>query len=503
MFTGDAFNDIIMSDMFQANIESISFIVQFVDGIFTRYITFIAFLIISLALLRNVLTGLYCTFPRLFDWIAEKKAAVQNKGSGSTFGIFFSILAFFIPNIRPLCITERDGEDHNIHAGYYFTKALWEGTVAIVVGTVIYNGYYREILSIGSRIGAHVLKNYVLVVDYAKLIDDAVNTGQQYTFSYNDKTAGGKERNALNKAVYDAVMNYYDNEIRDTNTRAVVGQNVERIVEQYMRAAAVQPAVANATDFWSLMGHDEFRMSQQVSVVPNQPNNMTMDNLDPSWRVVQFSFPVSDINVSTPRTPETSSWCNVIVSFKHVDVKVSNVLCKVDAHVLVTKEVDVSTKKNRTAIYLPPGAAAASATLYIENIAFTSTGTVSNYNRYEANEDAYQKLAGKTTSNHTEIRYQTAIVKDLIIANGTVSEFPKGAGYYARNVEGTSLNDWKDSWTLDELRMSTINKDQKPGTDGEYQEPARYTPASESTGGSAKVGLPGEEGLNEFSESTP
>ena len=63
----NAVNDIIMSSEFEGATEAVESIVGVIDGGFAFFISIIAFFIISVALLRNVLAGAYVAFPIFWD----------------------------------------------------------------------------------------------------------------------------------------------------------------------------------------------------------------------------------------------------------------------------------------------------------------------------------------------------------------------------------------------------------------------------------------------------
>ena len=76
----NAVADILNNQRYEGAIESIQSVTEIVDTGFTMFITFIAFFIISAAMLRNVLAGAYCAFPKFWDKVDAAHKEVQDSG---------------------------------------------------------------------------------------------------------------------------------------------------------------------------------------------------------------------------------------------------------------------------------------------------------------------------------------------------------------------------------------------------------------------------------------
>lgn len=396
-----------------------------------------------MALLRNALTGLYCTFPKFFDKLSDSKSNLSEKRN-QNLGIIFWILSLFIPNVKPLCDI---AEDKKGSPAYFFTKALWQGTIAVVIGTTIYNGYYRDLIGIGANLGAHIMSEYILAIDFNSFFDDIAHTGAKYSFAYNEAAPGGKERTALAKTVYDSIMNYYKNKIRDTESRAVVGRNVETIIQERMKAIPVNN-VEGFSNMWDLLSNQEFRISQEVRIVPDKPTELDMGNLPPYIKMGQFIIPVSEFGGKTPQIPETNAYMHVIVQATQKESKVSNALSKVDIQVVYWEEEATGTNNRVLKIMLVKGSTVSTNNLRINGVSFKPAGTSGLSQIFETSINNRDRvLSSLITADHSEIKYSTTSVNAIYLRSGTMSDSLKV------KISSSSDSDWVDELSVNELKV--------------------------------------------------
>lgn len=230
----NAYEDIIYNKRFEGDLGTIGIIVAFLDNWIIRIISLVGFFIITAAMLRNVLTGAYVTYPRLFDMIsAYKEDAVgkydKNTGKregGKYQGVLGWFLAILIPDVKKLTDFADDGFGV-ANPRQYFIKALFQGIVAVIIGVMIYNGLYRDLIAKGAGLGTHLVQNYILKFDLISYFDKSVQAGKMYKFVWNSgSTDADKQRNEVAKKVYTEIVNQFD-DITSTEARAQVGQLVE------------------------------------------------------------------------------------------------------------------------------------------------------------------------------------------------------------------------------------------------------------------------------------
>lgn len=210
----DAVNDIMMNPRFEGAIDTISTIVSFLDGAFAFFITIIAFFIISSALMRNVVAGAYAAWPIFFDKVhAVREAAMAKKdqsinigGRAVKAGAIMYLLAWCIPDFKELS----EFRDETIRPRDYFIKAIPQMFGVVMIGVVIYNGYYRDVTSKVATLGSEIIVRTLLAVDPIKVFDDLTNSvGTPGTSSELDNSMKGKLTESITKGIYSGVISYW------------------------------------------------------------------------------------------------------------------------------------------------------------------------------------------------------------------------------------------------------------------------------------------------------
>ena len=181
--TGDAIADIMNDERFEGAIGSISSITGFVDIWFTRIITFVAFFIISAAMLKNVCAGAYCANSKFWDKVAEAhqkseavtlagmKDAFKNVGNTSVGGLRDALLGI-VPNIKAWT----DFDDADIEPKAYFMKAIPQMIGCVIIGIFIYNGYYRDTAATVGSMGSEIIERTLGSVNPESFINKIFNT---------------------------------------------------------------------------------------------------------------------------------------------------------------------------------------------------------------------------------------------------------------------------------------------------------------------------------------
>ncbi len=245
----DAYQDILAGSRFEGNIEKISWLTRILDKGIVVIISLIGFFIISAAMLRNVLSGAYAAYPRLFDMLAETKEQFKNS-QGSQGGILKYAISFFIPNIKPLT----DFADGTSSTKGYFSKALLQGVITVIIGVCIYNGLYRDLIVQGASLGTHIIENYILKISFTRLFDDLMETGLMYKFVWEGGSApGDDDRTDVAQAVYRTVIDAYGN-VRTSQDRATLGAQVEKVLSEDWTAGGYD----------SYFGNENYKMTYHV-----------------------------------------------------------------------------------------------------------------------------------------------------------------------------------------------------------------------------------------------
>lgn len=231
----DAFADIINNERFVGAINEIQWLTTIMDNIFIQIISVIGFLIISMSLIKNCLAGAYAAFPKMFDAVDEIKAE-WSQGNGR-FGLAQRVLAFFIPNIKSLT----DFSDGTRSVRGYFTTALIQCVVTVLIGVLIYNGVYRDLVAEGAKVGQHFITNFVLAHDYSQMLDNLMGAGKNYAFSKGNVEGDvGARKDQINKSVYDRVKQAWPGTVSTLTTDMLqtIGVRTENVMEGHYRAEA-------------------------------------------------------------------------------------------------------------------------------------------------------------------------------------------------------------------------------------------------------------------------
>lgn len=235
----NAVQDILLNPRYEGMMSTISGVTDVVDGAFMTVITFVAFFIISVALLRNVLAGAYCAFPKFWDQVAHAHEENENtaffeqiKGIKDSYktASMGSIKTFFfriVPNIK--CLT--DFEDDTLSAKSYFIKAIPQMIGVVIIGVFIYNGYYRDFTAVIANTGSELIERTVLSFDPVGAFDTIMNTAGKPTFATDGLIdAFSKNKNRVANDIYSAIIAKYT-DIKDANSKSELAKDIDEAVE--------------------------------------------------------------------------------------------------------------------------------------------------------------------------------------------------------------------------------------------------------------------------------
>lgn len=228
----DAVSDILNNARFQGSMESIAKVTAFIDKYFIIFISLVAFFIISAALLRNVIAGAYAAFPKFWDMVAEAKADVRE---GKMFGgkspsALNQILAFFIPDLK----TMSDFHDNTIEPRDYFIRAIPQMIVVVMIGIVIYNGYYRDAVAKVGTFGSEIISRVLLNVDPVETIDKIFMTAGRPDFTYaNVNTDQAKLITELSEKAYGLVLTLHT-DITSSAHKHDLAYNLESWIAEFV-----------------------------------------------------------------------------------------------------------------------------------------------------------------------------------------------------------------------------------------------------------------------------
>ena len=288
----NAVSDILMSEEFAGCVDAVKDITGVIDGGFSFFISVIAFFIISVALLRNVLAGCYVAFPKFWDTVHtahtkrdENKAFFETikglKDSYKNVSMSTLKLAIFgiIPDIKEL--TEFEGDA--VKPKEYFIKAIPEMIMVVIIGVFIYNGYYRDVTAKVSDVGSELIKRTVLEFDPVGVYDTMMNTAGKPVFATDGSIdALGKFQNKIANEIYYAVVGKFT-DITSANNKANMAASIDGFV------SSMFPAGGELETWTSAEGGKKYSMAVVVDIVKNfDPNSYTKKSDD--GKVQQWCF---------------------------------------------------------------------------------------------------------------------------------------------------------------------------------------------------------------------
>lgn len=236
----NAVQDILNNPRYEGMMSTISGVTGFVDGIFMTVITFVAFFIISVALLRNVLAGAYCAFPKFWDQVAfaheqnkdkaffEQIKGIKDSYKTASMSSLKTLILRIVPNIK--CLTDFEG--NTINKKDYFIRAIPEMIAVVIIGVFIYNGYYRDFTSKVADAGSQLIDRAILSFDPIGTFDNMLNTAGRPSFATDDSIDQfNKNKNKVAVEIYSQIISRYT-DIKDANSKAEIASQIDAVVDQ-------------------------------------------------------------------------------------------------------------------------------------------------------------------------------------------------------------------------------------------------------------------------------
>lgn len=298
-------------------IDSVSFITDWIDVGFGMVITMVAFLIILVAMLKNVLAGAYCAFPKFWDKVHEaheqKKDEGWLKGAMGFFGNkeFMNVngasVQGFIWRILPdiKAITDFENTDAaSMSPKNYFLKAIPAMIVCICIGAFIYNGFYRDTAAKVVDFGSEIMQRTILEADPIAMYDHFVGTSGRPAFTFDTAVDDrGKMINELETELYSAFISEF-NDIKSTAGKRALADSCEEIAIRYVdEVAAVDTAfITNA--YKSRWAFKWSMSSMDTSSAGGWDNTHTN-------YVMVWCFDVNEVSLDTAVTSEQAKFMRV------------------------------------------------------------------------------------------------------------------------------------------------------------------------------------------------
>ncbi len=225
MEVSKAAEDILNNPRFEGAIDTIKGVTEWTDVGFATVITFVAFMIICVAMLKNVLAGAYCAYPKFWDHVNEAHKNKQGRGliqqtvsmfQGGLQGVqggaaaggqsVGDIIYGIIPDVKHMT----DFEEGEFSAKHYFMKAIPQMLVCVALGAFIYNGTYRDVAALWVNTGTTLINRTLLEFDPIAMFDDFTSTSGRPVFGTDNAIDQYTQtQNKIATDMYTAIIGTY------------------------------------------------------------------------------------------------------------------------------------------------------------------------------------------------------------------------------------------------------------------------------------------------------
>lgn len=308
----DAVNDIINNPMFAGSLESLSKVIQICDSIFAFIVSFAGFFIISSAMLKNVIAGMYCSNKKFFDKVNEVKnnfvVGIDGKvqhlpGAVRGVGTVGVILLRMMPDPKEIS----EFQDDAIEPRDYFIKAIPQMIGTCMIGVCIYNGYYKQLLGKTATLGSYIVEKFILDVDPVEGLNKILGwTSSPNMASSEDTSESGKLTYSIGKEMYHNVVSFYTDQT-ELNAKNSISTSIESWVSGQVSA--------NSTPY---LDTSKWEYSIKVMKVLNQPNLAVVEKVGDEQVIQSWAMQIASLNLDTKYHKNEDWWLQVIVVWDRV-----------------------------------------------------------------------------------------------------------------------------------------------------------------------------------------
>ena len=337
----NAVDDIINNPMFAGSLDSLSKVIQVCDSWFGLLVSFCGFFIMSAAMLRNAIAGVYASNTKLFDKVNEVKNNVVTTADGKVktvnngFVRGVGTIGVFILRLLPDPKELSEFKDDNVTPRDYFIKAIPQMIGVAMIGVVIYNGYYRDLLGKTANLGCAIIEKFLIDVDPVEGLNKMLGWASQPDLaSSEDDSMSGKLTNKISYEMYHSVVSFYTDQ-SSTTAKNSIATTVENWASNQV-AANCQP----------YLDESKWKFSVKVTRILNEPNLANINKTSDEQVVQAWAFPISSLSLDTAKHTGEDWWLRVIVVWDRVreNVKTSSKGVVTDGTLLIPQ----SSKKDTT-----------------------------------------------------------------------------------------------------------------------------------------------------------
>lgn len=322
--------DILQNPKYQGAIDSVRWLTNWMDSGFVMVISIVAYLIIIVAMLKNILAAADCSYPRFWEkvhnahlenadrgWITQfqdffgSKESIQKINSGS----FRDVLLRILPDVRAW--TDFDGAVVAPRA--YWSKAIPLMLVSMLIAAFLYNGFYRDVAAKVVDFGSEMASRVLLEVDPIAVWDQFTGASGRPTFSSDgSEIESEKLVNKVATNAYNAVIGEY-NDISGSDAKKALAATLEGKVRNWIEElASIDSSYVNGKSWKPVI---------QVSLT-NGPIDVSQingrQNEDGTVKQYANQFPVSDLHISSNKNVNVPMYVRMRVNFEKKVARVGN-----------------------------------------------------------------------------------------------------------------------------------------------------------------------------------
>lgn len=293
--------DILQNPKYAGAIDSVSWLTNWIDSGFGMVITIVAFLIILVAMFKNVLAAAYCAYPKFWDrvdaahkevesmgWIQQFKDTFMTKDVNS--GSFSNAIMRILPNIKSFT----DFEGDTVRPKTYFIRAIPQMILCIVIGAFIYNGYYRDTAAKVVDFGSEMISRVLLEVDPIAVFDQFTGSAGRPVFASDGSEIPQQQLvNKIATTVYNAVIGEY-NDIDGSDAKRALANTIEGKINTWVsELESINGTYVDGESWKSVL---------QVAITNGEVDISKINGISGNnGLVMQYAlqFPISDLNLSS------------------------------------------------------------------------------------------------------------------------------------------------------------------------------------------------------------
>lgn len=250
--------DILNNPRFEGAISSIEWLTDYIDVGFGMAITLVAFLIILVAMFKNVLAAAYCAYPKFWNKVNDahtknKDAGIikqiQEAANGMKGGTQSVTVGEIIMGVLPDIKAMTDFEADTLSPKTYFMKAIPQMIVCVIIGAFIYNGYYRDVTSKVVDVGSTLLQRTLLECDPVAMYDQFTGSAGRPVFASDDSVDGfGRMQNKIATSLYTSIIGTYT-DINSADAKRVLADACDTQAKNIATAMQNGGGVSGDEDF--------------------------------------------------------------------------------------------------------------------------------------------------------------------------------------------------------------------------------------------------------------